>query len=412
MTWRGWLGLGLALVAAACAPDAGIPAPAVPAPGTPALCRVGPDGAPPQIAERDRGIGGTGIRMATGPADRGIGGTGIVGSITGFASVCINGREVDYPDDVPVAIDGRPATTGDLRSGQIARVDAVDAGGGLTARSIAIAHEVVGPVERRDGGRLVVLGQDIEIATTALGLRDPVPGSWVAVSGFRQPGGDRILATRLDAVRPGTALLAGTARRDADGIVRIGGQALSGLDLAGPVRVSGRLAGGRLDVEQAQPISANPFGRDMRHLSLEDLVVQRDGRLQLGSGLSLAAPTEAVSGLVGIVTAVIDASIDASGNIVADRVRVLPAPGTAGGHGHGPGQGQGQQGPGQAPQGPGQAPGNQQGQDRGGQTGSGQGPGGGPGSGPGGGPGGPGGGGPGGGGPGGGGGGAGGGGRG
>ncbi len=45
----------------------------------------------------DRGIGGTGA-PASGPviSDRGIGGTGIVGVVTGFGSVFVNGLEVAY----------------------------------------------------------------------------------------------------------------------------------------------------------------------------------------------------------------------------------------------------------------------------------------------------------------------------
>src|SRR6185369_3233583 len=74
------------------------------------------------------GIGGTGIRTGgiggTGISNGGIGGTGIVGVITGFASICVNGVEVHYGADTPVLADGRQAQAGDLAVGQVVAVSA------------------------------------------------------------------------------------------------------------------------------------------------------------------------------------------------------------------------------------------------------------------------------------------------
>src|ERR1700690_592414 len=75
----------------------------------------------------DRGIGGTGA-PAAGPAisDRGIGGTGIVGVVTGFGSVFVNGLEVAYAATTPVTVDGVPDTDAALRVGQLAAIVASD----------------------------------------------------------------------------------------------------------------------------------------------------------------------------------------------------------------------------------------------------------------------------------------------
>jgi hypothetical protein len=68
----------------------------------------------------ERGIGGTGTPPGNPElADRGIGGTGIVGVITGFASVCVDGLEIAYDRSAAVDIDGAAGTPAALRVGQI-----------------------------------------------------------------------------------------------------------------------------------------------------------------------------------------------------------------------------------------------------------------------------------------------------
>ena len=64
------------------------------------------------------GIGGTGIDNG------GIGGTGIVGVITGFASICVNGVEVHYDESMPVNDNGQTVKTGVLALGQVVVVKA------------------------------------------------------------------------------------------------------------------------------------------------------------------------------------------------------------------------------------------------------------------------------------------------
>src|SRR3984957_18086835 len=75
----------------------------------------------------DRGIGGTGA-PAPGPliSDRGIGGTGIVGVITGFGSVFVDGLEVAYAPGTPMTVDGEAGTPDALHVGQVAAIVASD----------------------------------------------------------------------------------------------------------------------------------------------------------------------------------------------------------------------------------------------------------------------------------------------
>lgn len=217
MTPRGAArGSAVVMLLASCTPAPRAPTPAVIATAAaPPVCRVGPDDGPP-LAER--GIGGTGA-PTTQLAERGIGGTGIIGVITGFASVCLAGREVALPAGVPVEIGGVPADPRALRAGQVA---AIEAGGSgvLTARRIAIRYEVSGPIESVTADRVQVAGQPVLLGPDTWLRTPPAIGQWVAVSGLRNATG-AVVATRLDLVSTRTVLIHGIVQR-IDGEYRLG----------------------------------------------------------------------------------------------------------------------------------------------------------------------------------------------
>jgi len=103
------------------------------------------------------GIGGT-RNIAD---DGGIGGTGIVGVITGFASICVNGIEIQYSSGTTISMDGQPTTARELAVGQVVAARALGTGDKLTARNIAVIHAAIGPVSHFDAtkGEMQVLGQ-------------------------------------------------------------------------------------------------------------------------------------------------------------------------------------------------------------------------------------------------------------
>src|SRR5579875_2874356 len=152
-------------------------------------------GAPGRTTASDRGIGGTGAPTA-GPeiSDRGIGGTGIVGVITGFGSVFVNGLEVAYTPSTPITVDGVTESAAAMQVGQLVAITAND-DQGLHATAIAVRHEVSGPVTSVSPGAspgsqvVTVAGQRVAIGATTDGLRVVRPGDWIAVSGLRQPDG-------------------------------------------------------------------------------------------------------------------------------------------------------------------------------------------------------------------------------
>src|SRR5574342_750895 len=155
--------------------------------------------------QADGGIGGTGAPMADG-----IGGTGIVGTITGFASVCVNGLEIHYDDSTPVTTNGAASDAKQLAVGQVVAIEATPSARGLTARGIAVLHAVAGPItEVQPGQGLVrVMGQPVRVgdgtriagaggSPTMDGLR---PGMVVQVSGLRNSRGE-VVASRIAETR-------------------------------------------------------------------------------------------------------------------------------------------------------------------------------------------------------------------
>jgi hypothetical protein len=274
-------------------------------------CRAGPDGepnapAPDQIA--DRGIGGTGIRAAPAPApmleaDRGIGGTGIVGVVTGFASICLSGREVAFANDVPVIMDGAPASPATLRAGQLTAVEAAGAADALRARRIVIRHEVSGPVEEVGAdGVLRVAGQRVIVGAQTWGAVPVKVGDWLAVSGLRALGGE-IVATRIDRRAPGEVLVHGLLLREGR-VLRIGALEVrpatgvaSGLIVTPGAIVTavGRYSDGILYADTLDPdlLLIDPvgyFGPGVDSFVVEGYATLVGGRLRLGPRLDLRAP--------------------------------------------------------------------------------------------------------------------------
>lgn len=278
----------------------------------------------------DQGIGGTGIRP--GPdeeGDRGIGGTGVVGTIRGFGSIIVNDLRIAYPPDVPVTIDGRPARVGDLRVGHVVqslvRSQAQPGEGGLSTAAIAVIHEVVGPVQRVGADTLTVLGQTVATAGLPPEMPRPALGARVAVSGLRRPDGS-IAASRIDPAGDAPDLIAGPVRRGPGGALRIGNLPLSGLDPAlagGRAVASGSLAGGRFAVTRAVSAS-EPFGAEVRRLSIEAYVTREGGALRTGAGY-------AVTGRGGVVPAggglaILDGRAGRGGRLDLDGLRLQPDP--------------------------------------------------------------------------------------
>src|ERR1700722_685657 len=291
------------------------------------------------VPAADRGIGGTGAPPASGPqiSDRGIGGTGIVGVITGFGSVLVDGLEVAYTPATPVTVGEAPEPGAELRVGQLVTIVASE-DNGLHAVSIDVRHQVSGPVTAvsADGRSFVVAGQNVLIEDKTEGLSTVHPGDWVAVSGLPAPDGE-ITASRIDQRTPGTILVRGTAESGAPGtpgwrIGDLGVQPPNGVNIAPGIGVTvhGTMVNGTLSDTTAEPdvLSSDPvafFGGHVRRMVIESYVSGAGGRVRLGRGL-FAAPGRGIFVPAGAHRAIVQFERGAHGEFVATHLRRAGGP--------------------------------------------------------------------------------------
>jgi hypothetical protein len=133
----------------------------------------------------------------------GITGSGIViGPITGFGSIFVQGIEFDV-SDAAVTIEGAPGGETDLRLGMLVEVRGSIAGNSGVASSVAFENQIRGTVEQVDAGTgtIVVLGQIVLAGPTTVfentTLETLAPGDFAEVSGFSDGDGN-VRATRIE----------------------------------------------------------------------------------------------------------------------------------------------------------------------------------------------------------------------
>lgn len=239
------------------------------------------------------GIGGTGRTGDPGNEGAGgIGGTGIVGTITGFASICVNGLEVHYDSDVPVSENGKASTARGLAIGQLVAVEAQASARGLEARQIEVIHALEGPVTRVDPAtdQLEVMGAKVAV-THAAGqeqLATLKPGDWVQVSGH-PAGADGIAASRIARIEARRdATISGRADETAP---QLGGVTID-RRLHGELTVRGQWDGKRLTVRESLPSAGAEWQGRISQVVVETRVRQssdqgiRTGRRDVDAALA------------------------------------------------------------------------------------------------------------------------------
>ncbi len=240
------------------------------------------------------GIGGTGAALA-----HGIGGTGarlvppgarigVVGVITGFGSICVNGLRLQYDSAARISENGREAAAPALAVGQFVSVEAERVGEALIARDIGIVQLLEGPLSAREGGRFEVMGQPVLLLPDARvdeGGRPLQRGDMVKVSGMRAPGG-RVHASRIErAAKLDLASVIGDVSHDND-VLGIDGLPVQGrLDEAAASPTRQLLARGHWDGQALRILETRidpslRFAGRVGNVVLEALV---SGRLEDGS---------------------------------------------------------------------------------------------------------------------------------
>lgn len=269
--------------------------------------------------------------------DSGVGGTGIIGVITGFASICVNGVEVHYDANTPVSIDGRPSTMHDLAIGQIVVARALGTGYELTASNIAITHAVVGPISyfNPEIREMRILGQTIR----ADQLRDHdnfsnlKVGDWVQVSGHRLAGG-AIVASRIELIPPlAEAGISGHVTQvDATGF-EVNGARIDydakllpvGISHGMEVRVVGHWDGAHLTVQHIQTEPTRQSIGNVEHVVIEGYIhALNDNELNVNNQIVTFDPNAQTT--VGIARSDLrlDQRIQVSGRLGTDQ-RVIIA---------------------------------------------------------------------------------------
>ena len=182
------------------------------------------------------GIGGTGIDAGS------LAGTGVVGTVTGFGSIQVNGLRIDVDDAFPVRSPLGDRTVADLAEGDVIELIGSRTDAGIRPARMARLLTVIGvadsrPVDGRDSlsimGIAVVPERDSTLGPPPATVAD-LAGRRVAVSGLWHDG--QVVASRLEALpdRPGgdgpVALIAGAVESDPDGTRRIGPLPIVGPD--------------------------------------------------------------------------------------------------------------------------------------------------------------------------------------
>jgi Domain of unknown function (DUF5666) len=155
-------------------------------------------------------------------ATPGTGGTGIsvLGPISGFGSVVINGVHYDE-SGARITLDGAGAGSGALRLGMVADVQGTRAADGLTgvAQSIDIWSIAQGVVSDVGAGRFTVMGMTIALrSSTFVDIAGPSVGQKVVVWGLQaDASGSQWVATRVDGASGDRSVVTGSVVGSGDG---------------------------------------------------------------------------------------------------------------------------------------------------------------------------------------------------
>jgi len=241
------------------------------------------------IIANKTGIGGTGHTQGEG----GIGGTGIVGIVTAFGSIWVNGVEVQYDDKTQVANNNAAAKAGELAIGQVVVVEAQGNDSQLQAKKISMIYATTGEVTavEENTGKLTVLGQSVMINSQTAKQDGQLfkVGDQIKVSGLRMSSGE-IIASHIvrtnaiaepNLVGPITAIH-GKQIEIYD--LKIEVATTEGLSLGQEVAVAGTMNGTILSAREVVPSPAKQLYGRTEKINLQGYVgaATKEGQIKIG----------------------------------------------------------------------------------------------------------------------------------
>jgi hypothetical protein len=254
-------------------------------------CATGPSSTTVTERRNGDGLGGTGAPNGTMVAavdgkknGDGLGGTGILGTISGFGSVIVNGSAWEFDRHTAVESDGKPSSLEALKVGQVIQGVARLRGEKYFLDTLEIQHAVTGPVGAIDyaAETMTVLGQKVKLnlagdKAAIDAFRTLQANDMVSVSGLRLEDGT-IVASRVDeqakddgrVLLRGLATVTGTSVRIGDLTVTANADTVVSQPMTGgQAFVSGRMINGQFVADVVSGAKALPFGTDVRDVSLE-----------------------------------------------------------------------------------------------------------------------------------------------
>ena len=213
----------------------------------------------------ESGIGGTGMLAQTDHHED----IAVIGAITGFGSIFINGIEIDIPSKTAVSENGKAIPHPNFAIGDVLEVLATPGQKMHEARRIHIRHEVIGPVSRVNKGErsFEIMKQTILMGS----LKGPMPqvGQKLKISGFRD-NNQQIHASRLTTTRSTKVFLSGTISERKNNTLMVGKMLvttnqLPTLKIGSLIKVEGELRDGKLFAKTVRPIPTLAFGRQAKH---------------------------------------------------------------------------------------------------------------------------------------------------
>ena len=256
---------------------------------------------------------------------------GIVGVVTGFASVCVNGVEVHFEHGVPVSENGDPSSADKLAIGHVVSIDATNSPKGFMARNIAILNALEGPVTKLiHGGKSVqILGQTVSIVPNTRGSPQGLAvGQLVKVSALSGANG-ALIATRIQ-LSPNLKQASALGQVVVTGkLSTINGIAVSGTINANAALIHGHWTGTELVPKSIKPDPTYRFKNSANRILVEGLVQTSDGRGNVTvAGLHLSLPNATVTEIKSLQPnqrIFFDARVGNSGRLVVEHFELNEA---------------------------------------------------------------------------------------